>query len=528
MPLTESRPIKLSYTLFISLLAIASLFLLGQGLVAASDRRQAVILQRVADAAPPLPTIAALNPPTRLASLAERPAHIQPTPQSAPIPAPVSGPDDVPLPRLRSASIHQPPPAPTVTPTFTPVPPTATPASLPPRSLTLPRVTTAPRVLPSRATPTLAPDLPAPNPPAPQPQPTAPPPPPAPATDTGPVAAIRPAILTLLAQREQAVRNLDVDSFINTVDLDLPNFRHEQLIWFDDLNSHPASYYALELQSLRLESDSRAVGVVMERYKVGGKQGNVSAEMVFTRRGEQWYYSDLDFQTLATAHFRIQFFASNRAVGNAMFNAANRTYAQITADLGSAPDGMLEVKLYPNEQLLQDSVMLSLPNWVGGWSTPGQSLKTAYNGAPTASYVNLMAHEFTHLVEANLGLNHSNSPDWLNEGLAVYEAERSSPDSYEVANRPAILHRALASNTFFAWASFPTFQQVAGGQVSLAYEQAYSGVQYLLEKYGRAKFNTMLGYLVAGNSLDEAFSQAFGVSLAQFNTDWRAWLAGKV
>ena len=378
----------------------------------------------------------------------------------------------------------------------------------------------------------------APRPPAPTPtraairppaSPTATPQPAAPApADSGPAADARSGIIAMLAQRQQAVSLLNGDSFIDTVDPQDSALRAEQTVWFDDLHGHPTSYYALELGALALTSSDHAVGTLNERSQLAG-QGvrNVSADVVFVQRNGQWYYADLNFETLANDHFRIRFFASNRAVGNALYNASQRTYAQITADLGAAPPGVMEVKLYPSENLLQDSVMLSLPQWVGGWSMPGQSIKTAYNGAPTSSYINLMAHEFTHQVQASLGLNHSNSPDWLNEGLAVYEAELISPDSYEVANRPAILRKARTSNSFFAWASFPPFAQVTGGQVNLAYEQAYSGVQYLQQKYGRARFNAMLGYIVGGNGLDDAFTLAFGVGLAQFDTGWRAWLATK-
>ncbi len=332
----------------------------------------------------------------------------------------------------------------------------------------------------------------------------------------------------MLAQRQQAVVKLDGENFIDTVDPQDSALRAEQTVWFDDLHNHPTSYYALELGAVALTGSGNAVGTLTERSQLAG-QGvrSVSAETVFVQRGGQWYYADLNFETLANNHFRIRFFASNQAIGNALFNASQRTYAQITADLGAAPPGVMEVKLYPSESLLQDSVMLSLPQWVGGWSMPGQSIKTAYNGASASSYVNLIAHEFTHQVEASLGLNHSNSPDWLNEGLAVYEAELITPDSYEVASRPAILRKARVSNSLFAWASFPSFAQVTGGQVNLAYEQAYSAVQYLEQKYGRARFNAMLGYIVGGNGLDDAFTLAFGVSLAQFDADWRAWLATK-
>jgi Peptidase MA superfamily len=352
--------------------------------------------------------------------------------------------------------------------------------------------------------------------------------PPAAPPDNGPLTTARAGIIALLTQRQQAVSNLDGDSFINTVDPQANSLRQEQTVWFDDLRTHPTSYYALELGGLSLSGSDRAVGTLTERSQVVGRGvRNVSAAVIFVRRDGQWYYDDLNFETLANEHFRIRFFPSNRGIGNALFSASLRTYAQISADLGAAPAGVMEVKLYPSEDLLQDSVMLTLPQWVGGWSMPGQSIKTAYNGAPAASYVNLVAHEFTHQAEASLGLNHSNSPDWLNEGLAVYEAERISTDGYEVANRAAILRKARTGNSFFAWSSFPTFQQVAGGQVSLAYEQAYSAVQYLLEKYGRDRFNAMLGYLIAGNGLDEAFTQAFGVSLADFDSAWRVWLAAK-
>ncbi|PZS03463.1 MAG: hypothetical protein DLM69_02940, partial [Candidatus Chloroheliales bacterium] len=193
-------------------------------------------------------------------------------------------------------------------------------------------------------------------------------------SDNRPIATARSEIIALLAQRQQAVNNLDGDSFINTVDPQANTLRQEQTIWFADLRSQPTSYYALELGGLSLSGSDRAVGTLTERSQAAGRGvRNVSAEVVFVKRDGQWYYADLNFETMANEHFRIHFFASNRAIGNALFSASQRTYAQVTTDLGTAPAGVMDVKLYPSEDLLQDSVMLTLPQWVGGWSMPGQS-----------------------------------------------------------------------------------------------------------------------------------------------------------
>ncbi len=348
-------------------------------------------------------------------------------------------------------------------------------------------------------------------------------PPPAPVEDERAGAEL--AIRLLVAQRGDAVHLRDAAAFRATVDPQKPLLLHEQTVWFDDLFTHQPTYFALTLDRLNLGADgSWATATLTERHDLGGAHA-VSSQVLFRKLAGQWYYSDLAFQYLATPHFQIAYFAANAAVAKAMVAVAERAYATITGDLDVAPVGVTEVKFYPSAALLQDSVRLSLPTWVGGWSMAGESIKAAYNGAPTQAYLNLMAHEFTHAVQNSMGLTRGNSPDWLNEGLAVYEAERVAPLGSEQASRPTILREALRDDRFFAWAAFPSFQQVAGGQVNLAYEQAYSGVAYLVELYGMDRFNAMLHYLVAGNGVDEAFIQAFGLGLDDFEAGWRVWLA---
>lgn len=371
--------------------------------------------------------------------------------------------------------------------------------------------------------PTATPELPTPLPP------TATPPSPLPTSTSNPVATDPDgAVRTLLNQRTEAILDLDGDRFSDTIDPHQPFLQHEQAIWFSDLYNHPAAYYAATIERLRVDPDGmRATGLLTERYDLGDGQRQMVSEAVFRWRAGQWYYADLNFNVLASRNFQVYYFPPNKAVAQAMSAASERTWATVTADMGVTPSGVTAIKLYPSAALLQHSVMLSLPAWVGGWSMAGESIKTAYNGAPAQAYVNMMAHEFTHAMQDQRGLTRGNSPDWINEGLAVYEAEKVAPDSREVSSRPSILRSALREGRLFAWPTFPAFQQVAGGQVTLAYEQAYSGVAYLLERFGRNRFNLMLTHLVASKSTDAAFQQAFGLNLAQFDRDWRGWLAVK-
>ena len=61
----------------------------------------------------------------------------------------------------------------------------------------------------------------------------------------------------------------------------------------------------------------------------------------------------------------------------------------------------------------------------------------------------------------------------------------------------------------------------------LAYQQAYLAVVYIVERYGESALPELLRSLREKGEIHAAFRATFGLSLEQFEAEWRAYLKQK-
>jgi hypothetical protein len=130
----------------------------------------------------------------------------------------------------------------------------------------------------------------------------------------------------------------------------------------------------------------------------------------------------------------------------------------------------------------------------------------------------ILFHEYTHALISDLAGNAC--PTWLNEGLAEYEGRRRLAGTLE---RLAAAHR---EQQLIPWSGlsdrFST--TLAAEDVALAYEQAYSIVAYLIERYGFWRMRRVLKALGEGQGWEEVLVQEYRLKLPRLETTWREWL----
>ncbi len=129
-----------------------------------------------------------------------------------------------------------------------------------------------------------------------------------------------------------------------------------------------------------------------------------------------------------------------------------------------------------------------------------------------------IVHEYTHAIIAVY--TDFNVPRWLNEGLAKY-----SEYKFGIKPRLFMLAMAYTTNNIIDWNKIDAAFLSADKQTALlAYQQSFTFVYYLLEKYDMTYIIKLLKTL--GNKVDfaTAVQQTFGVTLTTLQQDWRAWL----
>ena len=128
-------------------------------------------------------------------------------------------------------------------------------------------------------------------------------------------------------------------------------------------------------------------------------------------------------------------------------------------------------------------------------------------------------HEMTHLlIDEALGYGRARVPAWLNEGLAMY---------FESGSRG---RETTVSNAFRADGLIPlrSMGNAPGrpGDVRLFYAQSWSFVKHLMDTYGADRMSNLLDSLEAGNRIDKAVPEAYGVPLGELERDWKAEISG--
>jgi len=138
-----------------------------------------------------------------------------------------------------------------------------------------------------------------------------------------------------------------------------------------------------------------------------------------------------------------------------------------------------------------------------------------FNYYPVRSIKTILWHEYTHaLINDATG---GKCPRWLHEGLAQYQQAKVAP----IDQSP--LDSALRNGELIPLSQLDRafeFNQTAT-KARLAYAQAYSLTEYLVEKYGFWKINMILQGMKKGRGWRAVFEDEFLMPLSKLEQEWK-------
>jgi tetratricopeptide (TPR) repeat protein len=160
------------------------------------------------------------------------------------------------------------------------------------------------------------------------------------------------------------------------------------------------------------------------------------------------------------------------------------------------------------------------PNWVEAAYDGKIRIALATNQADFNQITSDVVHEYTHVIIADI--TNGNCPLWLNEGIAKYE-------EYKHGNPPRIFMLALAYNTknLIAWDEINQALVSSDTQTALlAYQQSFSFVYYLVQRFGMIKIVELLNVLGNKIEFNSAVQQVYGIPIETLQQNWNLWLTG--
>ncbi len=192
-------------------------------------------------------------------------------------------------------------------------------------------------------------------------------------------------------------------------------------------------------------------------------------------------------------------------------------YNAVGSDLGYFPTARVPVILYTKKEY--KSITAS-PDWSGGLYDGKIRLPIGGITEIPPRLRGVLRHEYTHVVINEL--TKGNCPTWLNEGIAEVEGRK------EFDSPLTELDKAAKSGALLPVKSLEdSFASLGGKEATVAYQQSYSLVRFMVATYGWYKVREILVNLGDGMPVNAAVAKAFadfGLTYNDVEGEWRAHL----
>ena len=284
------------------------------------------------------------------------------------------------------------------------------------------------------------------------------------------------------------------------------NIRHSDLAPGDPLSADI---------SIDTQKDYLPPGTRISYYWLLGTSGGET----YQTPTQEFTYQDTryPFKELKSGLFTVRWFQGDAAFGQAAMKRVTSTVDKLSQLYKVNPDTPINLTIYPDTQTMFTALPPNTQEWVGGQAIPELgTIVLAIAPGDTAKIGRSIPHEVSHQVVYQATRNPYNvTPKWLDEGLAVNNQDQVDGfliQAFEKARDERTLFPLRVLN-----GSFPADSQLS----YVAYGESVQVVRYILQKYGNAGMEKILGSFKQGVSYDEAIQIGLGLSLDQLDREWK-------
>lgn len=223
----------------------------------------------------------------------------------------------------------------------------------------------------------------------------------------------------------------------------------------------------------------------------------------------------------ASKSFKIRYHNEERAVLSRYVEPTmERAFADMVRRYGFTPKNPIVLELYADRNDYSVRTV-GLPDISALGVCFGQVITAMSPATGDINWGMVLWHELGHVFA--IQLSNSRVPRWFTEGLSEYETLIARPDWRR--ENDADLYGAFVNGTLPNIENLNAeFMQPDQGAVIVAYFQSSVTIEYLAETYGFPKIVDALKLYGQGKETPEVLQTITGKSLAQLNTDFRAYL----
>ncbi len=223
------------------------------------------------------------------------------------------------------------------------------------------------------------------------------------------------------------------------------------------------------------------------------------------------------FERTTQAYFDLRYEEQiERSTGFDLRDALLEARREVGSDFAYWPKQKIVVLIYSAASF--KALRQETPDWVAGQFDGKIRVPLPNAQLNPATVRQILFHEYTHALIHDLA--NDKCPLWLNEGLAEYEGRTQNPGSL------ALLLKASASQQLFPIEELSNHISTAlrAEEVGLAYQQSYSMVAYLVNRYGFWRIRHLLKRFGDGEPWQSALSDELHMKLSRLSANWQEWL----
>jgi hypothetical protein len=195
----------------------------------------------------------------------------------------------------------------------------------------------------------------------------------------------------------------------------------------------------------------------------------------------------------------------------------------------------VRITIHPTHQALELATHREGQAWLRGWarfaSVDLQSPRTWSSGAASdAQMFQILAHEITHCVMYQSAARESTwqklpIPLWFKEGMASVTAGQDHKRSLSEAIWR--LYKAKAAADGPRSTADPLTEAGPRFDSELVYGTAHLAFSFLLERYGDESVRKVIARMGGGGGFPEAFQEATGIAVDDFQSEFRRHVVGE-
>lgn len=226
------------------------------------------------------------------------------------------------------------------------------------------------------------------------------------------------------------------------------------------------------------------------------------------------------WESVTRDNVTVQWYLGEEYFGQKLLTIATESLDWMESEMSLQFSEPIHITVYPSDEDVREALLVTM-EWTGGVAFPDYNSMIIGVGLTELGWAErVIPHEMNHLVVHALVFNclGVRLPTWLSEGLAELSEGPLTDEQLD----PVV--SALEEGQLPPLNTLAEGFSAYGESAHLSYVQSKAVVHFLIENFNPQKLANLLAVMQAGDPIDPALEQIYGLDTQTLDAAWRASL----